>query len=540
MFGKPTLEAGGDGRASWTRALSTGFGRVAWAAQLDAGKQTSWNDYAKVIIPVNELYFTDLEGIRLQANYTVAVGADMAITVYMHDPTDFDQRIELSHTPVTNAGTGYRELNFPTEPGGSSWFWYGNVDATPSNAVTEGSTYTWNQFQTDSVFKSWRIYRISIDYGYQTGDIVLNGGFLCYLQITTNRGDVQKAVTNILLEPSIEEQLTIMRDETAGALKTVPTWTFGEPTLVAGNMGDAVWSKPGISPYYQKSGTGWLANLYGGVQGTNGNDFASIRIPVNELPTPSFTEALWTYYMSAAEVYGVNMVIWLHDPSDNDKRVEVTQAPSHADLEKGAGWNAHELNTATTQFFYYGENVSGSDLTAGTQYTWAQFQGDKLFASWTIYRISLDYGYYTTGTFDDVWIADIKLNGQVIPLKPDSGGSGRIGHRRYEYTTGAISETLAPKTAFRLLSLSAKTDNIPKTGEVITLTVDNTLLNATDAAHFDTLILSEDMFATSSTSLFVAFGEGYDFGETEEIDLAQTNGDNDDWGIVLTYQTVFP
>ncbi|KKN22969.1 hypothetical protein LCGC14_0909720 [marine sediment metagenome] len=319
------------------------------------------------------------------------------------------------------------------------------------------------------------------------------------------------------------------------------SWLFGEPTLIAGNRGDAVWSKPGISPYYQKSGTGWLANLYGGVQGTNGNDFAALYISVNDLPTPAFTSALWTYYMSAAEVYGINMVIWLHDPTDNDKRVEVTQAPSHGDLEKGAGWNAHELNTATTQFFYFGEGVSGSGLTAGTQYTWAQFQADVVFKTWTIYRISLEFGFYTTGEFDDAWIADVKLNGIVIPLKPDSGGSGRIGHRRYEQATSAdVAFTLAPKTDYRLLSLSVHVDTVPATGEALTLTVDSILLNATNADHFDTLILSEDMFIGSRTSLFIPFGEGYDFGETEEIDVFQTNGGDDDWGIVLTYQTVFP
>ena len=212
---------------------------------------------------------------------------------------------------------------------------------------------------------------------------------------------------------------------------------FDEPTLIAGNRGDAVWVRPGISPYYQKSPTGWLANLYGGVQGTNGNDFAAVYIGTNEMTLPDLKSALWTYYMSAGEVYGVNMVIWLHNPDDNDKRVEVTQAPSHADLEKGSGWNAHELNTGTTQFLYYGENVSGSGLSSGTQYKWTEFQEDVVFRGWTIYRISLEYGWYSTGTFDDVWIADVKLNGQVILLKPPLGQVlGRETRQFYKATTG--------------------------------------------------------------------------------------------------------
>jgi hypothetical protein len=71
--------------------------------------------------------------------------------------------------------------------------------------------------------------------------------------------------------------------------------------------------------------------------------------------------------------------------------------------------------------FFYGEGTSASALTAGTQYTWAQFQADILFKHWRIYRITKEYGWEASGTFDDVWIADVKLNGQVIRLGPDSG-----------------------------------------------------------------------------------------------------------------------
>ncbi|KKK76877.1 hypothetical protein LCGC14_2859230, partial [marine sediment metagenome] len=194
---------------------------------------------------------------------------------------------------------------------------------------------------------------------------------------------------------------------------------FGTPTLNSANNGSARWDRGSTSPLDQKSSTGWLAGLTGGVQ--TGDDYAREEIPVDELPVPAFISALWSYYMSAAEVYGVNLVIWIHDPTDFDKRVEVTQAPSGVTLEKGSGWNAHELDVTVTQFFYYGENVSGSDLTAGTQYTWAQFQADPLFKDWTIYRLTLEMGWYSTGTFDDVWVADIKLNGQLIRQGPASG-----------------------------------------------------------------------------------------------------------------------
>ncbi|KKL96343.1 hypothetical protein LCGC14_1845460, partial [marine sediment metagenome] len=166
---------------------------------------------------------------------------------------------------------------------------------------------------------------------------------------------------------------------------------FGAPVLRYQNNGMAGWCKENSVSQWQK-GSGWTANLYGGTQ-TAWDDWAAIFIPVNELHTPDFNSALWTYYMTNAEVYGVNMVIWLHDPNNNDNRVEVTQAPSHAHLAKASGWDAHELNIETTQFFYFGEGVSGSGLSAGTQYKWSQFQVDPLFRTWTIYRISLEYGW---------------------------------------------------------------------------------------------------------------------------------------------------
>lgn len=194
--------------------------------------------------------------------------------------------------------------------------------------------------------------------------------------------------------------------------------TFGKPSLTSRNNGKTSWDRGSTLPLDQKSPTGWLARLYGGVQ-TN-DDYARVEIPVSELPTPHFKTASWTYYQTSGQEYGVNMVIWLHDPTDNNKRVEVTQAPSGITLENGAGWNAHELDTSVTQFFYYGEGMSGlgSGLNAGEQYTWAQFQTDAVFLHWTIYKITLEWGWYSTGTFEDAWVADIKLNNQIVQLEP--------------------------------------------------------------------------------------------------------------------------
>ena len=307
---------------------------------------------------------------------------------------------------------------------------------------------------------------------------------------------------------------------------------FGEPSLAAVNNSDANWIRGVVSPLDQKSPTGWLACLYGGVQ--TGDDWARINIPVGELFVPDFKSALWSYYMTNAETMGVNMVVWIHDPNDNDKRAEVTQLANVTGIEKGSGWNAHELDTSVTQFFFYGEGTTGTGLTAGTQYTWAQFQADAIFKTWTIYRITLEYGWEASGTFEEAYVADIKLNGQVIRLKPDSGGSGRIAKRHFTVASGDLSGTIAPKTPFRLLSVDIHVSATPNATELFTITKD-----AGQGALYDTVIFSSDLGGSSLTSLYNIFDGMEMFGADDELDIFHTNSQDDDYGVTLTYQTVF-
>ena len=119
---------------------------------------------------------------------------------------------------------------------------------------------------------------------------------------------------------------TIVSKGTRGA-----GWLFGHPVLRSTGVSQAYWAKSVISPYNQKGG-GWHALLNGGVQ--TGANYAALNIPVNELPVTQFTEAQWSYYMTAAETMGVNIVIWVHDPTDFDKRAEITQLGGVAGLER--------------------------------------------------------------------------------------------------------------------------------------------------------------------------------------------------------------
>ena len=281
-----------------------------------------------------------------------------------------------------------------------------------------------------------------------------------------------------------------------------------------------------------------MANLYGGIQ-SSWDDYARIEIPVNDLPVSCFNTARWSYYMTEAEAFGINIVIWVHNPYDSDVRAEITQQADIATLEKAAGWDAHELNQTTDQFYYYGEGISNTSLITGAGpanlFGWDDYQGDECFNTLRVYKVSFEYGWHSgDNEFKDAWVADIILNGELIPLKPDSSGSGRIGRRHVSITESDLALTLAPKTPFRLLSLDLHASAILDTGELLTITKD-----AAQGALFDTVLLSEDLFIGSRTSYFATFGEGYDFDAADELDLFQTNGSDDDIGATLVYQTVF-
>ena len=523
-FGKPTLMSANNGRAKWARGdavLSTHQkSSTGWVAKLYGGKQTLWDDWAALYIPVNELPLTNLSSALWTWFNTGEEAMGVNMVIWVHDPTDNDKRAEMtqlaSHADLQkSAGWDGHELNVATD-----YFSYLG-EGISGSGLTAGTNYGLDDFQADALFKNWTIYRISFEWGWHTGDFIFENVYIA---------DVKLNKQVIPLKPSVEEQLDIVRDDQADALRSISTWTFGEPTLQAVNNSDAVWSRGYLPSQFQKSTTGWLANLYGGVQ--TDDDFASVVIPVNELPVPDLASAMWTYYMTAAEAAGVNIVVWVHDPADFSLRAEITQTMGKA--SKASGWNKEALDLTATEMFYYGEISGTPDTTPtpGTEYTWAQFQGDNVFSKYTIYRITLDYGWIASSTLDDVWVADIKINGQVIPLKPDSGGSGRIGHRFFTDTSGAIDETLAPKTPFRLLSVKLHL-NAAGTQQTFTLTCD-----AGRAANvYDTLLYTKDMAGIQD--IVVPFGVGYEFLATDEIDPLWTNTDAKTYGLTYSYQTVF-
>ncbi len=229
---------------------------------------------------------------------------------------------------------------------------------------------------------------------------------------------------------------------------------FGQPVLRHAKNGRSGWVKDtgnelGLN---QKSASGYLANLYGGVQ--TGDDWAAVYIPTNELRLDEFTAAMWSYYLTGAETFGLNMVAWVHDPNNFNRRAEITQRGNVSGLGKTAGYNAHKLDLTTDQFFYFGENwstgsavaLSGSDLTSASTslYGWDDFTADALFSQWHIYRVSFERGFEASGTFNDAWVADIKLNGQMIWLSPGPGEI--IGRETKQFYKATVTDSTTKVT----------------------------------------------------------------------------------------------
>lgn len=530
MFGKPTLQwlknngTESNGRATWTKEWRR-YGQ--WTAKLSPGIQTD-DDYGAVSFSVNNMPIENLQSIK----YVYRMGATEVVapnvTIHVYDPNDVDNRADItfthSYTDLPKS-SGWRK--FHVTPDLDGFFYYGNnipsTTGLTSSDGTAGTIYTLAQYQADVVFSTYVIDKISVEYGwYSTG--YLSPAHICLININGE---------DMLLEPSVEEQLSITQDELAKAQRTIPTWTFGEAFLRHSVAGEGTWSRW----HHQKGAHGWTAKLYGGVQ-TSYNDWAIVCVPANEVPLTELASALWTWNNTEEEAQGVNMIIYIHDPTDNDKRAEMTQLADHSSLEKAAGWLAHELSTSTDYFYWYGKGGSG-DLTEGTPnyYGLDDFQADATFSSWTIYRIDFMWGGATgSEEYKDVWVADIKINGQVIPIKPDSSGTGRIGRKFYTGSAGISTGNgkLAPKTPYRLLSISMHLDGQQTSASSFVVS-----LLSEQGTNFDPAILTDDMdVPAGKVSLYAPFGQGYEFGMDDELDLVYTNGGTKTYGLTYTYEVL--
>lgn len=320
-------------------------------------------------------------------------------------------------------------------------------------------------------------------------------------------------------------------DDLANALTTIPTWTFGEPRLRASLNGQATWSRWN----YQMGNTGWSAQLYGGVQ-AGYSQWARVMIPVNDMPIGELKSVLWGWNTTEVELNGLAMQIHLRSDTDPDLIVDVSQKGSVVAL--GAGWNNHTLDFDAKEFFWYGEDgptPGGIAEGIGTFSSINDYVADVLFGTWVIYRIDFYWGAQGGDEeYKNIWLIDVRINGQVILLKPDSTGTGRIGKKFYTSSSSISTGNakLEPKTPYRLLSVSMKLDAEQTGGSSFVLS-----LLSEQGTNFDPVILTDDMDVPAGRkSLYATFGQGYEFGMDDEIDLVYTNTGTKTYGLTYTYE----
>ncbi len=452
FVGQPEFRSDNEGWGQWENTalqakfkdshdINRQFRYGNWSAHLNGGPQASGESWASISIPINELKVKDLQKIEYVWYKHVtgtsdigALGPNLVFSAY--DANDHSKRVDFNTLPTgsthpANPTAGWHQYTLTDFDKTEFVYWYGNSTGTHDQVPTEGAQdqYFWSDYVADLGFREWVIYRIQITSGYwsatrSTGDVWI--------------GSVRINDTYVRWEPSEAEKIEIAEKE-----KNM----FGAPSLTSRGNSKANWDRGSASPYDQKGSTGWLAALNGGLQSA-WDDYARVNIPVNEMHVPDLKTALWSYYMTTTDSFGVNMVIFVHDPFNLDNRAEITQIGSIAGLAKGAGWNAHALNPSTDQFFFYGENTTKTNLTpaAPNYYGWDDFVADELFNTWTIYKITFDFGWQNSGTFGVASVADIVINGQLIKLGPPSGK-----HRKIVVQT-KILDANAAYTAFDVIS----------------------------------------------------------------------------------------
>ena len=196
---------------------------------------------------------------------------------------------------------------------------------------------------------------------------------------------------------------------------------FGKPTLQwlknsgAASSGFAKWVKE-----WTRYGE-WTASLTPGAQ--SGDDYAAVEFTVNDMPLIDLKSIRYIYRMGSTEVIAPNVALHVYDKNDIDNRADITLSHSHDDLGKTTStWYKFDVLPATTGLFYYGNNIpTSTGLTGDTGddlYTLAQYQADAVFKYYVISKITVEYGYYSTGTIGEAHIAKISVNEEDILLEP--------------------------------------------------------------------------------------------------------------------------
>ncbi len=185
-FGEPTLAYNKNSIAYWARGMSapryhqSGAG---WKACLHGRAQTG-DDWAALVIPVNEMPLTDFYMAKWSYIMTSAQSMGANIVIWAHDPDNFIYRAEITQLGGIAGLTKTSGRNAHVfDPTATQMFYYGEITGTPDTCPTAGTLYTWAQFKDDSIFKNYTIYKVTIEMGWEAsgtfdqvfvGDLILN------------------------------------------------------------------------------------------------------------------------------------------------------------------------------------------------------------------------------------------------------------------------------------------------------------------------------------------------------------------------------
>ncbi len=283
---------------------------------------------------------------------------------------------------------------------------------------------------------------------------------------------------------------------------------FGNPTLQwlknngTESNGLATWVKE-----WTRYGE-WTAKLAAGTQ--TDDDYGAVEFAVNGMRLDALKSIRYVYRMGGTELVAPNVAIHVYDPGDIDNRADITLSHTHDDLGVTGGWHKFDLVPATTGLFYYGNNIpSTTGLTGdnGTSlYTLTQYQEDAVFKTYVISKITIEYGYYSTGHLTAAHIAKISVNEEDILLEPPDSYTV-VGTEVKTYYKATVSDSttkvtlVTPATGRKIRVLSVKCSSSSTTGALFETyfhtgaNITSTVTNAIDASYLDADLNTGESFA---------------------------------------------
>ncbi len=209
MFGQPTVFSHNNSRANWERGrwdVSTHQkGSTDYVANLVGGLQTNGISAAGVSIPVDDMLVSEFDEAQWSYFLDAAHAHGVNIVLWAHDPDVPSRRVEITQSG-SSAGVGKASgQNTNIFPYASAdMFYVGEIvgAGTPDTCPTQYVNYLWTQFQADSVFSAFTIFKITFEFGMLDDAVTFTSAYLeevrlngQAIRLAPEHGKFQKTVT---------------------------------------------------------------------------------------------------------------------------------------------------------------------------------------------------------------------------------------------------------------------------------------------------------------------------------------------------------